>query len=173
VVAAGSATCSSKSVRRYAEQTKFGTVAVRASREVVIDATPEAILDALADIDAVPSWSPLHKHIEVVDRHPDGRPYHLKATVKIMGVTDKEVLEYHWGRWWMVWDAGPTFQQHAQHGEYNLTPEAGKTRVRFDLTIELSAPIPQFLVKRAKKIVLNVATEGLRSRVMGSTQPVE
>jgi hypothetical protein len=55
-------------------------VAVRASREVEIDAEPEAILDALADIDAV--------------------------------------------------------------------------------------PIPEFLIKRAKKIVLDVTTESLRKRVM-------
>jgi hypothetical protein len=68
-------------------------VAVRASREVVIDAEPEAILDALADNDAGPSWSPLHKHAEVIDTHPDGRPHHIKATLKIMGITDKEVLD--------------------------------------------------------------------------------
>ena len=30
-------------------------MAIRASREVVIDAPPETILDALADIEAVPS----------------------------------------------------------------------------------------------------------------------
>ena len=73
-------------------------MAVRASREVVFEAPPEAILDALADIDQVPAWSSLHKHAEVVDRHPDGRPRRVKATLKIMGITDKEVLEYNWGR---------------------------------------------------------------------------
>ena len=140
-------------------------MAVRASREVLIDATPEEILDVLADIDQVPTWSAVHKSAEVVDTHPDGRPHHIKATLKILGITDKEFLEYHWGRWWMVWDAEPTFQQHGQHGEYNLTPEAGKTRVRFDITLELSAPIPQFLIRRGKKIVLDVALDDLRRRV--------
>jgi hypothetical protein len=142
-------------------------VAVRASREVVFDAPPEAILDALADIEAVPSWSSVHKHAEILDRYSDGRPHHVKATLRIMGITDKEVLEYHWGRHWMVWDAEDTFQQRGQHGEYNLTPEGDKTRVRFDIIIDLAAPIPEFLIKRAKKIVLDVATERLRQRVMG------
>jgi ribosome-associated toxin RatA of RatAB toxin-antitoxin module len=142
-------------------------MAVRASREVVFEAPPEAILDALADIDEVPTWSPVHKHAEVLDRHPDGRPRHVKATLKIMGITDKEVLEYHWGPRWMVWDAVDTFQQRGQHGEYNLTPEGDdKTRVRFDIILDLAAPIPEFLIKRAKKIVLDVATENLRKRVM-------
>jgi polyketide cyclase/dehydrase/lipid transport protein len=142
-------------------------MAVRASREVVFDAPPDAILDVLADIDTVPTWSPLHKHAEVLDRHPDGRPHHVKATLKIMGITDKEVLQYHWGDRWMVWDAAETFQQRGQHGEYNLTPEGdNKTRVRFDIIMDLHAPIPEFLIKRAKKIVLDVATERLRRRVM-------
>jgi hypothetical protein len=141
-------------------------MAVRASREVVFDAPPEAILDALADIDAVPAWSPVHKHAEVLDRHADGRPHHVKATLKIMGISDKEVLEYHWGPRWMVWDARDTFQQRGQHGEYNLTPEGDKTRVRFDIIMDLAAPVPEFLIKRAKKIVLDIATERLRRRVM-------
>ena len=142
-------------------------MAVRASREVVFEAPPEAILEALADIDEVPTWSSLHKHAEVVDRHPDGRPRHVKATLRIMGITDKEVLEYHWGRDWMVWDATDTFQQRGQHGEYNLTREGDdKTRVRFDIILDLAAPIPEFLIKRAKKLVLDVATESLRKQVM-------
>ncbi len=145
-------------------------MAVRASREVVIEAPPEAILDALADIDAVSSWSTLHKDAEVLDRHPDGRPHHVRATLKIMGVTDKEVLEYHWGERWVVWDAEQTFQQRGQHGEYNLTPEGeDRTRVRFDLILDLAAPLPHFLVKKAKKMVLDVALEELRRRVLNGT----
>jgi hypothetical protein len=140
-------------------------MAVRASREVMFDASPEAILDALADIEGVPSWSTLHRHAEVLDRHPDGRPHHVKATLKIMGLTERQLLEYHWGPDWVVWDAKDTFQQRGQHGEYNLTREGDETRVRFDLIIDLAAPIPGFLIKRAKKIVLDVAIDRLRSRV--------
>ncbi len=141
-------------------------MAVRASREVVFDAPVEEILDVLADIDAVPAWSSLHKTAEVLDRHPDGRPHHVRATLKIMGVTDKEILEYHWGDRWMVWDSSATSAQRGLHGEYNLTPEGeDRTRVRFDIILELAAPVPSFLIKRAKQQVLDVATERLRERV--------
>ena len=144
-------------------------MAVRASREILFDASPEAILDALADIDEVPTWSTLHRSAEVVDRHPDGRPHHVKATVKIMGITDKEMLEYHWGDDWMVWDAKETVQQRGQHVEYNLTKESeDRTRVRFDIILDLAAPIPEFLIRRAKKMVLDVATECLRKKVMAT-----
>jgi hypothetical protein len=142
-------------------------MAVRASREVVFEASPEAILEALADIESVPTWSSVHKKAEVLDRHPDGKPRHVKATFKIMGITEKEVLEYNWGPRWMVWDAQATFNQRGQHVEYNLTPEGDdRTRVRFDIILDLGAPIPEFLIKRAKNIVLDVATESLRRQVM-------
>ncbi|MFZ0832112.1 MAG: SRPBCC family protein [Mycobacterium sp.] len=147
-------------------------MAVRASREVVIEAPPEAILDALADIESAPSWSPLHKRVEVLDTYEDGRPHRVKVHYKLMGITDKEVLEYHWGRDWMIWDAGETFNQHAQHVEYNLTPEGGKTRVRFDITMELRTPIPEFLIRRATEHVLDIATEGLRRWVLAADRAV-
>ena len=37
--------------------------------------------------------------------------------------------------------------------------------MRFDLIIDLAAPIPGFLIKRAKKMVLDVAVDRLRCRV--------
>jgi hypothetical protein len=137
----------------------------------VIDAAPEAILEVLADVEAVPTWSSVHRRAHVVDRYADGRPHHVKVTVKVLGLVDHELLEYHWGRDWVVWDADSTPQQHAQHVEYTLYPEGDKTRVRFDFTMEPSAPLPEFLVKRAKKTVLRAATEGLRAYIMAAVRP--
>jgi hypothetical protein len=147
-------------------------VAVRASREIIIDAPPEAILEALADVGSLPSWSSVHKRAEIVDTYPDGRPHHVKVTVKVIGIVDQELLEYHWGRDWLVWDAQKTLQQHAQHVEYTLRREAAdKTRVRFDITLEPMAPLPEFLVKRARRTVLKAATEGLRDWVIATAGP--
>lgn len=124
-------------------------------------------MDALADVEVVPSWSSVHKRVEVIDTYEDGRPHHVKVTLKLMGIIDQEVLEYHWGPDWVVWHAERTSQQHGQHGEYTLQPEGGGTRVRFNITVEPRLPMPEFLVKRAKNTVLDAATEGLRRRVLG------
>ncbi|GJO10002.1 cyclase [Mycobacterium marinum] len=144
-------------------------MAIQASGEIVIDAPPEVIMEALADMGAVPSWSVVHKRVEVVDNYPDGRPHHVRVTIKVTGIADTELLEYHWGPDWMVWDAQRTVQQHGQHGEYNLRREAdNKTRVRFSITVEPSAPLPEFWVNRARRKILHSALEGLRKRVMGT-----
>jgi hypothetical protein len=69
----------------------------------------------------------------------------------------------------MVWDAEKTVQQHGQHVEYNLSPEGDdKTRVRFSITVEPSAPLPECWIRRARKKILRSALEGLRQHVMGT-----
>jgi len=125
-------------------------------------------MEALADVSVLSSWSPLHKHIEVIDRYPDGKPHHVKATIKVFGLVDKEILEYHWGPDWVVYDAKGTSQQHGQHVEYTLKREGvDKTRVRFDITVEPAGPIPGFLVRRQSESVLDAAVKGLRELVEG------
>ncbi|ARG92187.1 SRPBCC family protein [Mycobacterium kansasii] len=137
-------------------------MAVKASREIIIDAPPEVVMEALADVSVLTSWSPLHKRVEVIDYYPDGRPHHMKAVVKILGLVDKEILEYHWGPDWMCWDADQTFQQHGQHIETTVKPEGvDSSRVRFDITVEPAGPIPGFIVKRASEHVLDAAAKGL------------
>lgn len=143
-------------------------MAVQASREIIIDAPPDVVLDALADVRAVPFWSSVHKKSDVIDTYPDGRPHHVKVTVKVIGIVDQQVLEFHWGPDWLVWDAEKTAHQHGQHVEY-VTEREGldKTRLRFSITLEPSAPLPEFVLNRARDKVLRSATEGLRDFVMG------
>ncbi|OBH30500.1 MULTISPECIES: SRPBCC family protein [unclassified Mycobacterium] len=141
-------------------------MAVKASREFIVDAPPEKVMGALADVGVLASWSPLHKHMEIIDRYPDGRPHHVRAKVKILGLVDKEILEYHWGPDWMVWDAKGTSQQHGQHVEYTIKPEGlDKSRVRFDLTVEPGRPVPAFVVRRASEHIMDAAVRGLTNLV--------
>ena len=132
----------------------------------MFDAPPDVIMEALGDVGVISGWSPLHKKVEVLDRYPDGRAHHVKATIKILGLVDNEMLEYHWGPDWVVYDAKETFQQRGQHIEYRVHPEAvDKSRVHFDVTVEPAGPVPAFIVKRATKMVLDAAIEGLRQWV--------
>ena len=137
-------------------------MAVRTSRKIVIEATPEAIMDSLADVEALPSYSPAYKRAEVLDRYEDNRPHHVRIAVKVLGIVDEEVLEYHWGPDWLVWDAERTTQQYAQHVEYTLRPDhtGNSTVVTVDITVEPDSLIPDFLIKRAGKTLIDAATEG-------------
>ena len=143
-------------------------MAVRTSRTLVSDAPPEAIMDALADVESLLSSSPAYKRAEILDRYDDGRPHLVRLAVKVLWLLDEEILEFRWGPDWLVWDAEPTKQQYAQHVEYTLRPAhtGTSTVVTVDITVEPDSLIPEFFIKRAGKTIIDAATEGLRNRVL-------
>jgi ribosome-associated toxin RatA of RatAB toxin-antitoxin module len=136
------------------------------SREVVIEATPEEILDVIADVEATPTWSPQYQQSEVLERYPDGRPKQAKMTVKAAGITDEQVIEYTWTDDSVTWTLLSSSSMKAQDAGYTLTPDGEKTKVRFDMKIDLTVPLPGFIVKRTLKGGMETATDGLRKQVL-------
>src|SRR6478735_11096948 len=112
------------------------------SREVVIEATPEQILDVIADVEATPTWSPQYEKAEVLERFDDGRPKQVKMVVKAAGLTDEQIVEYTWSDNEVSWTLVSAGQLKAQDASYTLTPDGDKTRVRFDIAVDLSVPLP-------------------------------
>ena len=141
-------------------------MAITETREVVIDASPDEIMDVLFDLESLPEWSSFHKKVEILERDDEGHPSKSRQTVKIVGVTDEQVLDYSVHDDGVGWTLESSKQQRAQEGRYTLTPEGDSTRVRFELTVDLSAPVPGFLVKRGAKGLMETATDGLRKRVL-------
>jgi uncharacterized membrane protein len=141
-------------------------VAITETREVVIDATPDEILDVLFDLESLPEWSSVHRKIEILERDDQGHPSRSKQVVKLVGVSDEQELAYTVHDDGVSWRLIRAKQQRAQEGRYTLTPEGDSTRVRFDLTVDLLMPVPGFLVKKGAKSLLDTATKGLRDRVM-------
>ncbi|MDT5072055.1 MAG: hypothetical protein QOH82_1375 [Mycobacterium sp.] len=139
------------------------------SREVVIEATPAEILDVIADVEATPDWSPQYQKAVIRERYPDGRPKQVEMTVKAAGLTDKMVIEYTWTDSSVSWTLVSSGQLKAQDAGYTLTPlgdtDGEKTRVKFDMSIDLSIPMPGFLLKRTLKGGMETATDGLRKQV--------
>jgi ribosome-associated toxin RatA of RatAB toxin-antitoxin module len=141
-------------------------MAVSESKEVVIEATPQEILDVIADVESLPEWSDAHQTSEVLERDNKGRPKRAKAKVKTVGITDEQVIEYTWHDDGVSWQLVSAKQQRSQNARYTLTPEGDKTRVRFDITIDPLVPLPGFLLKKATKGAITTSTDGLRKRVL-------
>jgi ribosome-associated toxin RatA of RatAB toxin-antitoxin module len=145
-------------------------MAVNDSREVVIEATPEQILDVIADVGSAPSWSPQYQSAEILDTYDDGRPKRVKMKVKAAGLTDEMEVQYSWGENTAGWTLIKSGQLKAQDATYTLTPAGDKTgdktRVRFELRVDPSIPIPGFLLKRTIKGAMETATDGLRKQVL-------
>jgi ribosome-associated toxin RatA of RatAB toxin-antitoxin module len=136
------------------------------SREVVIEASPEEILDVIADVESTPSWSSQYQSAEVLEAYDDGRPKRVKMKVKSAGISDEQVVEYTWTDHKASWTLVSARQLKAQDASYTLTPQGDKTKVEFDITIDLSVPLPGFVLKRAMKGAMETATDGLRKQVL-------
>jgi ribosome-associated toxin RatA of RatAB toxin-antitoxin module len=136
------------------------------SREVVIEASPEEILDVIADVEATPTWSPQYQSAEVLEAYDNGRPKRVKMKIKTAGISDEQVVEYTWSGDVVSWTLVSAGQLKAQDASYTLTPDGDKTKVKFDITVDLSIPLPGFVLKRAMKGGVETATEGLRKQVL-------
>jgi ribosome-associated toxin RatA of RatAB toxin-antitoxin module len=141
-------------------------MAVTESRQVVIEASPDEILDVLFDLESLTEWSSAHQQVEVLERDQDGRPTKSRQVVKIVGVTDEQVLDYAVQDDGVSWTLVSSKQQRAQQGRYTLTPDGDATRVTFELTVDPTIPIPGFLIKKGAKGLMETATDGLRKRVL-------
>lgn len=141
-------------------------MAVTESREVVIEATPDEIMDVLFDLESLTEWSSVHEKVEVLERDDQGRPSKSRQIVKLVGISDEQVLAYSVHDDGVSWTLVSSKQQRAQEGRYTLIPEGDSTRVRFELTVDLNVPVPGFLIKRGAKGLMETATDGLRQRVL-------
>jgi ribosome-associated toxin RatA of RatAB toxin-antitoxin module len=136
------------------------------SREVVIEASPDEILDVIADVESTPTWSPQYQSAEVLEAYDNGRPKRVKMKIKTAGITDEQVVEYTWAGDVVSWSLVSAGQLKSQEASYTLTPDGDKTKVRFDIAVDLSVPLPGFILKRAMKGGVETATDGLRKQVM-------
>ncbi|PQD98959.1 cyclase [Mycobacterium sp. EPG1] len=141
-------------------------MAITENREIVIEATPDEILAVLYDLESLTEWSAAHQLVEILERDDEGRPKRSRQVVKIVGVSDDQILDYHVYDDGVGWTLVSSDQQRAQEARYTLTPEGDHTRVSLELMVDLKAPLPGFLIKKGAKGLMDTATKGLRKRVL-------
>ena len=123
-------------------------MAVTEKREIVIEATPDEILAVLYDLESLTEWSSAHQEIEILERDEEGRPKRSRQVVKIVGVSDEQILDFDIYDDGVGWTLVKSQQQKAQKARYILRPDGENTHVTFDLSVDLMVPLPGFLVTK-------------------------
>ena len=135
-------------------------MAVSGSREFDVKATPAAVLDAVAAIDELPTWSGSVRAATVDTRYDDGRPLRVTQKVGAAGFIDEQITDYSWdGDSKVSWKLIKSGQQSVQNASYTLTPKAGGTHVLFALEIDVKIPLPGFVLKRVLKGALETGSK--------------
>ena len=130
-------------------------------------AAPVAVIQGiLFDIAQYPSWSTAIKSVEVLTKDDQGRVTSAKLVVDAGMMKDRVTLDYDRS-------AAPSRLEFslayadllaAMDGAYVITAEdEGSTRVRYELTVSLSMPIPAMMRHKAGQMTIDQALNQLKT----------
>jgi hypothetical protein len=143
-------------------------MADRTSSSIAINSGKSAVMTAIADFAAYPTWADGVKLAEVLSTGADGRADRVKVTLEAGPIKDSYVLAYTWdGDDAVQWDLAERGKVVAgMSGSYRLDAGAGDaTDVAYELTVDLAMPMLGMLKRRAEKMIIDAALKGLKRHV--------
>ena len=154
-------------------------MADRTESSIVIDATPGAILDVIADFDRYPEWAGEVKKVALISEDGDGWADQVEFTLSAGAIKDTYVLEYDWdvaedGTGVVSWHLVTAQVLKALNGSYTLedvtaegaTVEDGvSTAVTYRLSVDVKIPMLGMLKRKAEKVIIDTALTELKKRV--------
>ena len=143
---------------------------------VFIDAPADAVLDAIADLEAYPSWVKGLASVRVLTQD-EGWADEAEFVLDAGAIRDTYVLQYTWDvdedsigvvSWTLV--RGQVLS--AMDGSYTLVREVGPggegTSVTYRLAVDLKIPMPGMVRRMAEKSIVTAALGDLKRLVEGA-----
>jgi ribosome-associated toxin RatA of RatAB toxin-antitoxin module len=142
-------------------------MAEKTSSALTIDAPPGRIMDVIADFPAYPEWAQGMHVAEVLSEFPDGRAEEVHFEIEATPIKDSYSLRYDWhGDERVDWTLVQGKMLKKLDGSYILEPESdSRTRVTYQLAVELGIPMIGMLKRKAEKVIIDSALKGLKKRV--------
>ncbi|MEU3603818.1 SRPBCC family protein [Streptomyces sp. NPDC006798] len=147
-------------------------MAEHTSSSIIIDAAPVEVMDVIADFDRYPEWTGEVKQAEVVSRDAEGRAEQVRLVLDAGAIKDDHTLAYTWsGRDEVSWTLVKSQMLRAIDGSYTLRPVDGgdRTEVTYRLTVDVKIPMLGMIKRKAEKVIIDRALDGLKKRVESGT----
>ncbi|GMA19416.1 SRPBCC family protein [Arsenicicoccus piscis] len=140
------------------------------SSSIVINASPGDVLDVIADFAAYPEWAKEVKEVKVLAEDGDGWADQVEFTLASGALKDTYVLDYEWdvvedGTGRVSWSLVSAQVLKAMDGSYTIAQDGDRTKVTYDLAVDLVIPMLGALKRKAEKQIVSTALAGLKSRV--------
>jgi len=135
---------------------------------IVINASPAAIMDVIADLAAYPEWSDGIKEVTVLALYEDdNRPADARFNLASGAIKDVYELEYDWdGDANVSWTLTKGDMLTAMDGVYELVANGdGSTTVNYRLAVDVKIPMIGMIKRKAEKVIVDTALKGLKKRV--------
>jgi ribosome-associated toxin RatA of RatAB toxin-antitoxin module len=133
---------------------------------IVINASPQAVMDVIVDIEAYPVWQKDIREVEVLERDEHGRASRAHFVVDARMLTAIYTLAYTYSGDAVRWELISSDQLRQLDGSYRVAPASeGSTTVTYELAADTTMSIPGFMRRRAAEHIVRSALEGLKQRV--------
>lgn len=145
-------------------------MADQATQTLEIAASPDRVLEVLLDLDAYPTWARDLKGVTIESLDDEGRAHDVTFRAAAMGRSTSYTLRYTYDvdPHRMSWELVRGDIARRIDGSYTLDPVPGandRTRVTYDLTVDLIVPLPGFVKRRAEQKVIHAALRELRAHL--------
>lgn len=121
----------------------------------------------IADFEAYPEWANQVKTVEVLAADEAGRGRRVRFTMDAGMISDSYTLDYDWAPDGLSvsWHLVKGQIQKAQEGSYTLVGDDRATTVTYALSVDLTIPMIGLLRRKAEKVIIDTALNGLKRRV--------
>ena len=142
-------------------------MAERTSSSITINSGKSAVMTAIADFAAYPTWAEGVKSADVLSSGADGRADRVKITLEAGPIKDSYVLAYTWdGDDAVRWDLAERGKMvTGMSGSYRLAGATAGTDVTYELAVDVSVPMLGMLKRRGEKMIIDAALRGLKRHV--------
>jgi ribosome-associated toxin RatA of RatAB toxin-antitoxin module len=141
-------------------------MADQTTSSIVIDASPAAVMDVIADFDSYPVWAKGVKSATVLTEYDDGRAGEVEFVLDAAPIRDEYTLSYDWdGNAQVTWTLVKAKMLKSMEGAYILVPQGDQTEVTYQLAVDLSIPMIGMIKRKGEKVIIDTALKGLKQRV--------
>jgi hypothetical protein len=141
-------------------------MADQTTSSIEIDADPAAVMAVIADFDSYPVWAKGVKSATVLSDGGDDRAREVQFVLDAAPIRDEYTLRYDWtGDEQVTWTLVKAKMLKAMEGAYILEPVDGRTKVTYQLAVDLSIPMIGMIKRKGEKVIIDTALKGLKQRV--------
>ncbi|WP_416967124.1 SRPBCC family protein [Streptomyces sp. 4F14] len=144
-------------------------MAEHTSSSITISAAPADVMAVIADFARYPEWTGEVKQAEVLKSDASGRAEEVRLVMDAGAIKDDQTLAYTWtGPDEVSWTLVKSQMLRSLDGSYTLKAAGGgSTEVTYRLTVDVKIPMLGMIKRKAEKVIIDRALEGLKKRVEG------
>ncbi len=138
-------------------------MADEAHEHISVTVPPDRCYAVAVDYDRYPDWAKDVKQVDVLERDGEGRGSKVEYRVAGLGQSIRYVLAYDYQEapGAFSWQLVESDKLRQLDGRYGFEPDGDGTRLTYDLTIDVSIPLPGLIRRQAARMIMGTALREL------------